>query len=142
MGRVAPPLGRARKGFMVNSLSRKRLNRSVELAQRAHVHRVCPTHTEAKLWEALRGQQLGVTFRRQVPIGDRYIADFVAPSLRLIVEVDGGWHERRRVADARRDRELRRLGYIVLHLDAELVEQRYSVAVDAVRAAVAAVPAG
>jgi transposase InsO family protein len=64
---------------MVISLSRKHLNRSVELAQRAHVHRVCPTHTEAKLWEALRSQQLGVAFRRQVLIGDRFIADFVAP---------------------------------------------------------------
>jgi very-short-patch-repair endonuclease len=127
---------------MVNSLSRKHLNRSVELAQRAYVHRVCPTHTEAKLWEALRSQQLGVAFRRQVPIGDRYIADFVAPSLRLIVEVDGGCHERRRVADARRDRELHRLGYTVLHLQAEVVEQRLSAAVDAVRAAVAAALAG
>jgi very-short-patch-repair endonuclease len=77
-----------------------------------------------------------------VPIGDRYIADFVAPSLRLIVEVDGGFHERRRVADARRDRELHRLGYNVLHLQAEVVEQRLSAAVDAVRAAVAAALAG
>jgi very-short-patch-repair endonuclease len=127
---------------MVNSLSRKRLNRFIELAQRAHVHRVCPTHTEAKLWEALRSQQLGVAFRRQVPIVDRYIADFVAPSLLLIVEVDGGCHERRRVADARRDRELHRLGYIVLHLDAELVLRQLPIAVAAVREAVAAALAG
>jgi very-short-patch-repair endonuclease len=126
---------------MVNSLSRKNLNRSVELAQRAHVYRVCPTYTEDKLWEALRSQRLGVAFRRQVPIGDRYIADFVAPSLRLIVEVDGGFHERRRVADARRDRELHRLGYTVLHFDAELVLRQLPVAV-LVRLAIASAAFG
>jgi very-short-patch-repair endonuclease len=58
-------------------------------------------------------------------------------SLRLIVEVEGGFHERRQVADARRDRELHRLGYAVLHLDAELVLRQLPVAVATVRAAVA-----
>jgi very-short-patch-repair endonuclease len=66
------------------------------------------------------GRALGVTFRRQVPIG-RYIADFLAPAARLIVEVDGGYHQRRRVADGRRDRDLNRLGYRVLRLPAALV---------------------
>ena len=61
-----------------------------------------------------------ICFRRQVPLG-RYIADFVAPAVRLVVEVDGGYHARRRAADARRDRVLARLGYRVLRLDAELV---------------------
>ena len=32
-------------------------------------------------------------FRRQVPIG-RYIADFVCDEARLIVEIDGGQHDR------------------------------------------------
>jgi hypothetical protein len=50
-----------------------------------------------------------------------FIADFVAPSARLIVEVDGGCHARRCSADARRDRCLRRAGYRVLRLPAELV---------------------
>ncbi len=50
-----------------------------------------------------------------------FIADFAAPSTRLIVEVDGGCHERRRGADASRDRKLARAGYRVLRLRAELV---------------------
>jgi very-short-patch-repair endonuclease len=37
------------------------------------------------------------------------------------VEVDGGYHERRRRADARRDARLRRLDYRVLRCEAELV---------------------
>jgi len=36
----------------------------------------------------------GNKLRRQVPIG-RYIADFVYHEARLIVEIDGGQHDRR-----------------------------------------------
>ena len=42
-------------------------------------------------WNAVRGRQLGVTFRRQHPIGP-YIADFYVPELRLVVEIDGATH--------------------------------------------------
>jgi very-short-patch-repair endonuclease len=44
-----------------------------------------------------------------------------APAVRLVIEVDGEYHSRRGTADARRDRVLRRLGYQVLRLEAELV---------------------
>jgi len=44
---------------------------------------------------ALNAGQVGVCFRRQVPVGARFIADFYAPSIKLIVEVDGGYHARR-----------------------------------------------
>lgn len=62
------------------------------------------TPSEHALWQRLRARALGVTSRRQVPVG-RHIADFLAPTARLIVEVDGGYDRRRRVADARRDRD-------------------------------------
>jgi len=80
-----------------------------------------PQGPEFLLWQELRGGQLGVSFRWQVVIGNRYIADFVAPSLRLVVEVDGGTHAQRRAADARRDRDLERLGYRVLRIPARVV---------------------
>jgi very-short-patch-repair endonuclease len=51
----------------------------------------------------------------------RFIVDFLAPAQRLVVEVDGGYHARRVVADERRDRALGGLGYRVLRLSAELV---------------------
>jgi hypothetical protein len=47
---------------------------------------------ERALWRELRGGRLGVPFRRQVVLGNPYIADFVAPALRLVVEVDGDIH--------------------------------------------------
>jgi very-short-patch-repair endonuclease len=82
----------------------------------------------------IRRKQLGVAFRRQVPIG-RFIADFLAPSVRLIIEVDGAYHQSRKTADACRDRCLHRLGYTVLRLNAEVALRQLPVALRAVRAA-------
>jgi len=101
---------------------------------RARAMRAALTPSEQRLWLVIRGGVLGVWFRRQVPLG-RFIGDFVAASARLVVEVDGGYHARRRAADARRDRALQRLGYRVLHLEAELVSQRVEEAVAQIRAA-------
>ena len=104
------------------------------LALHAHTMRQTPTESEARLWRALRSSQLGVAFRRQVPVLG-FIADFYAQSARLIVEVDGGYHARRVTADARRDRELARAGYRVVHLPAELVMRDLPAALRAVRRA-------
>ena len=117
--------------------SRQQLKRQSLLAERAHQMRHQPTPSEAALWSALKGNQLGVSFRRQVPIGNRYIADFLASSAKLVVEVDGSCHACRGVADARRDRALQRLRYQVLRLEAQLVITQLAAAVVQVRAAVA-----
>jgi very-short-patch-repair endonuclease len=96
--------------------------------------RFAPTSSEARLFEALRGGRLGVAFRRQVPLLGRFIADLLAPKLRLVVEIDGGYHARRQAADARRDRALERAGYRVLRLEAGLVMDDLGEAVGRVRA--------
>ena len=96
-------------------------HRSELLAQRAGCMRAAATPSEQLLWFQLRGSRLGVSFKRQVPLGGRFIVDFLASRARLVVEVDGSWHARRAVADAARDRALARLGYRVLRLEAELV---------------------
>ena len=101
----------------------------------ARQHRSSLTESEARLWSALKARQLGVTFRRQVPVGGQYIADFLAPSLGLIVEVDGAYHARRRGADESRDRKLARLGYRVVRLRADIVCSNLAAAVALVRAA-------
>ncbi len=100
--------------------------------------RVAPTLSEALLWQALRGSRLGVPFRRQVVLGD-YIVDFLAPRARLVVEVDGGIHQEpaRVRADARRDRDLGRMGYRVLRLPHALVVQQLEQALRLVVAALA-----
>ena len=111
------------------------MRHDVLVQHRAHAMRGAPTTTEQLLWQELRGSRLGVAFRRQVPIAGRYIADFVAPCVRLVVEVDGGYHAGRARADARRDRVLAKLGYRVLHLPAELVMHHMPEALGLVRAA-------
>jgi len=72
------------------------------LAPRARDMRMVATESEARLWAHLRRGQLGVRFRRQVVLGP-FIVDFLAPSARLIVEVDGGVHLAQQDADKRRD---------------------------------------
>jgi len=81
------------------------------------------TPSERALWQLLRAGQLGVHFRRQVPLLGFGIVDFCAPGARLVVEVDGPYHgaAARQRADARRDRRLNKAGFRVLRLAAELV---------------------
>ena len=61
------------------------------LKENAKHNRKNPTEAEAALWEAVRGNNLGDKFRRQHVIGD-FIADFVALHSKLVIEVDGGYH--------------------------------------------------
>ena len=109
--------------------------RSMFLDSRARQMRCAPTRSEEILARALAGKRLGVSFRRQVVLGGRFIADFVAPRAKLVVEVDGRYHARCAVADARRDRVLARLGYRVLRLDAALAETNLDEALALIRAA-------
>jgi very-short-patch-repair endonuclease len=90
------------------------------LQRRASAMRACGTESERRLWRCLVNGKLGVPFRRQYVIGER-IADFVALSVRLVVEVDGASHVGRERADARRERELRLPGYRVLRVAASQV---------------------
>ena len=116
--------------------SRQQAKFKALLAERAHFMRHNATEEEQILWRCVAGKRLGVSFRRQYVIG-RYIVDLVAPSARLVVEVDGGWHLRRVAPDARRDRVLQRLGYRVLRLPAELVRRNLVEAVGRVQRALA-----
>lgn len=54
--------------------------------------RTNPTDAELLLWENVRNKQLGFVFRRQHPIGDRYILDFYCHEAKLGIELDGEIH--------------------------------------------------
>jgi very-short-patch-repair endonuclease len=74
------------------------------------------TRAETLLWRYLKADRLdGLGFRRQSPMGN-YIADFVAHSCKLVVEVDGESHdfEERIRHDERRDQWFAAQGYRVL----------------------------
>jgi ATP-dependent DNA helicase RecG len=119
----------------MSAVSPNRFARSTLLAERAHAMRQCPTWSEQLLWRALRCRGLGVEFRRQVVIADRFIVDFLAPAQKLIVEVDGPYHQSAQSRDARRERKLERLGYRMLRLEAELVCRDLAEAVARIRTA-------
>jgi very-short-patch-repair endonuclease len=68
------------------------LSYRADLKQTARRLRRDMTDAEQKLWFRIRRKQLsGVQFYRQRPIGN-YIVDFVAPSVRLVIELDGSQH--------------------------------------------------
>ncbi|WP_208394643.1 endonuclease domain-containing protein [Mucilaginibacter gilvus] len=55
------------------------------------------TQAELVLWGHLKGNQFGVRFRRQYPLGI-YIADFYCHQYKLIIELDGSIHNLPEVA--------------------------------------------
>ena len=61
------------------------------LLEHAKVMRKEPTLEEALLWDEIRNRKLADKFRRQHLIG-KYIVDFVCLEKKLIIEVDGGYH--------------------------------------------------
>ena len=105
------------------------------LRQRARIMRHSPTESEAALWRLLKGRQLGVSFKRQVPLLG-YIVDFYASEARLVVEVDGGCHAERVALDAKRQRRLELAGYRVVRVASESVLRAPVVAVERVLAGV------
>ena len=71
------------------------------------------TDAERKLWHRLRGEQLGVKFRRQHPF-ETYILDLVCVERRLVIEVDGSQHADDQDYDQKRTERLRMAGFTVL----------------------------
>jgi very-short-patch-repair endonuclease len=77
------------------------------------------TDGERLLWQRLRGEQLGVKFRRQHPLGP-YVADFACLVPRLIVELDGSQHLEQQDYDEKRELFFRNHGFDVMRFPANL----------------------
>ena len=71
------------------------------------------TDAERRLWTRLRGEQLGVKFPRQHPLGP-YVADFACLAPKLIVELDDSQHADQAGYDRRRDDFFQAQGFAVL----------------------------
>ena len=72
---------------------------------------------EQLLWRLLRQVRRDLRFRRQHPIGP-FVADFYCPAAKLVVEIDGAFHNYSRLADLRRDEYLSSLGLRVIRIPA------------------------
>ncbi len=87
----------------------------------ARANRREQTPSERILWEQLR--KLPYRFRRQHPIGE-YIADFVCLSKKLVIEVDGEYHntQEQQIADAQRTEAMNRIGFKVIRFHNDAVD--------------------
>jgi very-short-patch-repair endonuclease len=64
-----------------------------EIFSNAKELRKAMTPAEEALWEQLRNSKvIGAKFRRQHPL-DIFIADFYCHNKKLIIEIDGGYHD-------------------------------------------------
>jgi very-short-patch-repair endonuclease len=96
----------------------------IPIIDRANALRKEMTEAEELLWEKIRRRQVnGFKFRRQHAIS-QFIADFYCHEKRLIIEVDGGYHNQPCQAerDLQRTFELEKLGIKVLRFTNEQVE--------------------
>ncbi len=83
---------------------------------RARALRRSMTKAEKKLWQMIWRKSIhGFLFNRQRPVL-HYIADFMCMRLKLIIEVDGGYHDNpdQMVRDAKRDSDLKEIGFTIL----------------------------
>jgi very-short-patch-repair endonuclease len=88
---------------------------SDHLLEYARSLRANQTEAEEKLWSRLRAKRfLGLKFRRQVSFSADYIADFVHPKTKLIIELDGSQHSDKLAYDSKRTKFFEGQGYRVI----------------------------
>ena len=98
------------------------------------------TPAESILWEALRGRQLdGLKFRCQHPVG-KFILDFYCPSVKLVIEVDGGIHDQQQEYDQARTEKLEAFGYRVLRFTDDQVMKDLSAVLETISKAARSAP--
>jgi very-short-patch-repair endonuclease len=91
---------------------------------------------EVLLWMQLRaGIVRGYTFNRQKPLGN-YIVDFYCKPLKLVIEVDGGYHllEKQRIKDRQRQEILESMGLNFLRFPDDEVRKDIYLVIRAIEA--------
>ena len=84
------------------------------MKERARSLRKNPTDAEKRLWSHLRHRQIaGIRFRRQVSIGP-YFVDFASHEAKLVIEVDGGQHDRGSPKERARTQRIQEDGFRVI----------------------------
>ena len=101
------------------------------------------TQAESILWENLRNKNIKYKFRRQHII-DIFIADFVCLEKKLIIEVDGGYHNtlEQREADELRTQILNEIGFKVIRFTNEQVIGDIDNVINKINTILASLPSG
>ena len=97
------------------------------------------TEAEEKLWLAVKNNQIeGFKFRRQHPLSF-YIADFYCHALKLVIEIDGGYHltEEQQLLDEERTKNIEFQGLKVIRFTNEEVLAQLPEVIDKIKAFIA-----
>ena len=116
-----PPLGGEKSGSekMFQTADPTLYTRLKEFAAQ---NRKNQTEAESALWNYLQRKRLGTEFRRQHIVGS-FIADFASISIKLIIEVDGGYHQlpEQQISDEERTMWLEKQGFTVIRFSNEQI---------------------
>ncbi|GIZ14501.1 leucine--tRNA ligase [Capnocytophaga catalasegens] len=125
----------SKQGYMTGG------NNAHILIEKAKEMRNNPTQAESVLWEQLSAKKLEAKFRRQHLIGD-FIVDFVCLSKRLVIEIDGGYHntEEQQILDAERTKILNEYGFEVIRFTNEEVISNLDVVIENIQNKLASKP--
>jgi very-short-patch-repair endonuclease len=114
--RLSPSPAGGRQGWGLQAMENQATSRARDFAKSLRREM---TDGERLLWQRIRGEQLGVKFRRQHPLG-AYVADFACLVPMLIVEIDGSQHVNRQAYDNKRDEFFKCHGFEVMRFPANL----------------------
>jgi len=93
------------------------------------------TVAEDLLWQALKGNKVnGLKFRRQHPV-HLYIADFYCHKLKLVIEIDGTYHnsKNQKLLDLNRTNDLESQGIKVIRFSNQEVENNLKEVIEKIK---------
>jgi very-short-patch-repair endonuclease/tRNA A37 threonylcarbamoyladenosine biosynthesis protein TsaE len=126
---ASPPTPLLQRGEGVQSFLTGDKNNINSLKKISKDLRSNQTDAEEVLWECLRDSKLGYKFRRQHVVGN-FIADFICLPQKLVIEIDGGIHNRLRERDAERTQIFYALGFKVVRFTNEEVKKNVGLVVE------------
>ncbi|MBS1743051.1 MAG: leucine--tRNA ligase [Bacteroidetes bacterium] len=103
----------------------------------AKENRKDPTLEEDIIWQRLRNRQVeGCKFRRQHPVAG-YIPDFICLEKKLIVEVDGAYHNAAEQVkfDIAREKWLAEYGYVMVRITNEEINNNVAASIEKIKTA-------
>jgi len=109
--------------------------KNLSTTQIARLLRKNQTQQEIKLWNLLRGKQIGFKIRRQHPLLNHYVIDFYCPAKKLCIEIDGTIHLHPEVKanDRVRQNNLLEHGYQMIRFSNEEVDRNPKLVVEKIR---------
>jgi len=112
----------------------KRVFNRTEVKDLRRKLRQTQTDAETIFWSKVRGNQLGVKFRRQYSV-KQFVIDFYVPEVRLAIELDGAVHftDEAQARDAEREAIIAQYGITFLRFTNTEVETNLTGVLEAVR---------